>query len=64
MANNQTPCVIVKAMADYDYIYNVYDYIASGNYDYLKSCNRLQLITITDYNYQNPGLKLITQHVC
>jgi len=38
-------------MADYDYICNVidydYDYIASGNYDYLISCNRLQSIKIT-----------------
>ena len=50
MVNNQTPCIIVKVIVDYDYIYNVidYDYIASGNgdYDYLISCNRL-LITIT-----------------
>ena len=57
MVNNQTPCVIVKVIADYDYIYNVidYDYIASGNgdYDYLRSCNRLQSITITDYDYPN-----------
>jgi len=54
--NNQTPCVIVKVIADYDYIYNVIDYIASGNvdYDYLKSCNALQ--SITDYDYPNPGL--------
>ena len=40
MVNNQTPCVIVKVIADYDYIYNIinYDYIASGNsdYDYLR----------------------------
>jgi len=39
MVNNQTPCVIVKLIADYDYIYNDYNdynYIASGygNYDY------------------------------
>ena len=36
-------------MADYGYIYNVidYDYIDSGNGDYLRSCNRLQLITPT-----------------
>jgi len=38
-----------------NYIYNVidYDYIASGNgyidYDYLKTCNQLQTIAITDY---------------
>jgi len=48
----------VKIISDYDYIYNVidYDYIASGNvnYDYLRSCNRLQSITITDYDYPNP----------
>ena len=51
MINNQTPCVIVKVIADYDYIYNGidYDYSASGNgdYDYLRSGNRLQSITIT-----------------
>ena len=51
MVNNQTPCVIVKIIAVYDYIYNVidYDWIASGNAycDYLKSCNRLKSITIT-----------------
>jgi len=49
MVNNQTHCVIVKVIADYDYIYNVigYDYITSGNvyYNYLKSCNRLQPVT-------------------
>ena len=67
MVNNQTPCVIVKVIADYDYIYNVidYDYIASGNYDYLKSCNRLHSITITDYDYANPAynayLRLLTR---
>jgi len=27
--HNQTPCVIVKVFADYDYIYNTIDYIAS-----------------------------------
>ena len=45
MVNNQTPCVIMKVIADYDYIYNIinYDYIASGNDDYLRSCDRLQL---------------------
>jgi len=51
MVNNQTPCVIVKVFADYDYIYNVidYDYIASinGDYNYLRSSNRLQSIMIT-----------------
>ena len=36
MINNQTPRVIIKVLADYDYIYN-------GNYYYLKSCNRLRL---------------------
>jgi len=45
MVNNQTPCVILKVTADYDYIYNVIDYIAFGNanYNYLISRNRLQL---------------------
>ena len=49
MVNNQTPCVIVKVIADYDYICNViyYDYTASGNGDYEISCNRLQSITTT-----------------
>ena len=41
----------MKVIADYDYIYIVIDYIASGNgdyaYDYLRACNRLQ--SITDY---------------
>ena len=60
MLNN---CVIVKVIANYDYICNVidynYDYIASGNgdydydYDYLISCNRLRLpITITPTLYR------------
>ena len=52
-----THCVIVKVIDDYDIIYDVinYDYIAygNGNYDYLKSYNRLQSIRITDYNYPN-----------
>ena len=49
---------------NYDYITNVidydYDYIASEShdydydYDYLRSCNRLQSITITDYDYPIP----------
>ena len=47
MVNNQTPCVIVKIITEYDYICGVidYNYIASGNndYDYLRSCNRLRL---------------------
>ena len=55
MVNDQIPCVIVKVIANYDYIYNVIndDYIVSGNgdYDYLKLCNRLQSITTTDYDY-------------
>ena len=50
MVHNQTYCIIVKVIADYDY-----DCIAYGNgdhdYDYLKSIaidyNRLQSITIT-----------------
>ena len=53
MVNNQTSCVIVKAITDY-----FIDYIASGNggYNYWRSCNQLQLITITDYDYPNPGV--------
>ena len=52
MVNNQTPCVIMKVITDYDYIYNInyYDYIVSinDNYDYLRSsCNQLQSFTIT-----------------
>jgi len=56
MVNNEIPCVIVKVIVDYDYIYNVIDYIASGNcdYDYLRSCNPLQSIEITNYDYPNP----------
>ena len=58
MGNDQTSFVIVKVITDYDYIYNVidYDYIAfgTGDYDYLRSYNRLQSITITDYDYPNP----------
>jgi len=45
MVNNQTSCVIVKVIADYNVI--DYDYIASGNYDYWRSCNRLHSITIS-----------------
>ena len=50
----------MKVIAEYEYIYSVinYDYIASiyGDYcyDYFRSCNRLQSITITDYDYSNP----------
>jgi len=64
MVNNQTSCVIVK-VADCDYIYNVIvvsDYISSGNgdcdyaYDYWRSCNRLESITITDYDYSKPTM--------
>ena len=57
----------MKVIADYDYIYNVidydYDYFVFGNNDYdcdyLKSCNRLQSITITDYDYPMPDMVLI-----
>ena len=53
----------MKVISDYDYITNVidydYEYIASEShdydYDYLRSCNRLQSITITDYDYPMPG---------
>ena len=40
MVNNQTPRVIVKVFADYDYIYDC-DYSASGNryYDWLRITN-------------------------
>ena len=54
----------MKVISYYDYITNVidydYDYIASEShdydydYDYLRSCNRLQSITITDYDYPIP----------
>jgi len=57
--HNKTLGVIVKVITDYDYIYSGidYDYIAPGNgdYDYLTSCNRVQSITITDYDYLNPA---------
>ena len=54
----------MKVISHYDYITNVIDYdcdyIASEShdydYDYLRSCNRLQSITITDYDYPIPGL--------
>jgi len=46
MINNHTSCVIVKVIADYDYTY-----MASGNGYYLRSCNRLQSIKSTDYDY-------------
>ena len=56
--------VIMKVISDYDYNTNVidydYDYIAfeshdyDYDYDYLRSCNRLQSITITDYDYPIP----------
>ena len=55
MAYNQTCCVIMKVIADYNYTYIVIDYvyIASGNgdydYDNLRSCNRLHKITYYDY---------------
>jgi len=58
MVNNKIPCVIVKVIVAYQYIHYVigYDYSAPGidDYDYLKSCNRLQSIMITDYDYPNP----------
>ena len=60
MVNDQTPCVIVKVIADYDYIWNVidYDYYASGNgdYCYLGSYNWLPSIVITDYYDPMPAL--------
>jgi len=47
MVNNQTNCVSVNVIADYDYIYSVinYDYIASGydDYSYLRSSNPLPI---------------------
>ena len=58
----------MKVISDYDYITNVidydYEYIASEShdydydYDYLRSCNRLQSITITDYDYPMPDYSL------
>jgi len=38
MVDNRTPCVIGKVTIDYDYIYNVidYDYITTGNCNYLR----------------------------
>ena len=56
-----------EVIADYDYINNVidYDYITSGNGDYyddyLRSCNRLQTITITDYDYDAFATSLATE---
>ena len=52
--NNQTPCVIVKVIADYDYIYNVINYYYTGyvigNYDYLIPCYQLQLLITSTLN--------------
>ena len=51
----------MKVISDYDYITNVIDYdcIASESHDYdhdyLRSCNRLQSITIPDYDYPIPA---------
>ena len=45
MVNNQTDWVIVKVIAGYDNIYNIIDYIASGNSNYNTSCNHLLIIT-------------------
>ena len=55
----------MKVISDYDYLYKVvdydYNYIPSWNADcdyyYLRSCKRLQSITITDYDYLNPSVK-------
>ena len=56
----------MQVIDDHDNIYNVidHDYIASwnGNYDYLRSFNRLQ--SITDYNYPNPCLTSFIICVC
>jgi len=64
MVNNQTLCVILKVIVDCDYIYDAidYDYITSrnGGSDYLRSGNRLQSITITDYNYPNPDFNALS----
>ena len=64
LVNNQIP-LIVQIIADYNYKVIDYDYIASGNgdYNYLKSCNQLQSITITDYDYPNPGLDMVSSFV-
>ena len=58
----------MKVISDYDYITNVidydYDYIESEShyydYDYLRSCNRLQSITMTHYDYPIPGFDMAT----
>jgi len=58
----------MKVIAGYNYFIvifisrcNVIDYIASENedYNYLRSCNRLQSITITDYDNPNPDMKVV-----
>ena len=63
MVNNQTSCIIVKVIGDCDYIYNVIDYyyIASGkgNYNSLRSCNQLQSIIFTNYNYTLPDVTMM-----
>ena len=47
-----TDCGCIYSVLDYDT-----DYIASrnGDYNYLRLCNWLQLITLTDYKYPMPG---------
>ena len=53
MVNNQTHCVIMKVIADYDYICNVidydYDYIVSGNGDYDSFVHFLQSVVAPSY---------------
>ena len=60
--------VIMKVISDYDYITNVidYDYIASEShdYDYLISYNRLQSISITDYDYPIPDRDILGKYLC
>ena len=44
---------------DYDYISNIIDYIVLGNYDYLRSCNRLQSITIVCWSHIQTRLEIL-----
>ena len=57
MVNNQISCVIVRVIADYHYIHSVIDYCyieaGNGDYNYLRSFNRLKSITvIINYDYR------------
>ena len=56
MVNNQTPCVIMKVIANYDYsTCTVLSITLHLEMTITWSCYWLQSITFTDYYYPNPG---------